>query len=148
VTSTLPILAERFISFKYVGPAGPSGSNTTVPGASDVLGAAGPGNLFYFAEGYSGATFAEYLTIENPNPTSTATVQVTFLPSNGGAPIVKVYQIGHSSRFTLFTNNVMPNQSFSMVVESNIAIVAERPMYFIFSNGKQTGGSDVVGYQP
>jgi outer membrane protein assembly factor BamB len=148
VTSDLPILAERFISFRYVGPAGGQSGNASIPGASDVLGATAPGNLFYFAEGYTGATFAEYLTIENPDPTNTATVQVTFLPSNGSAPIVKVYTIGHSSRFTLFTNSVMSNQSFSMVVESNVAIVAERPMYFIYSGGGQTGGSDVVGYQP
>ncbi len=148
VTSTLPILAERFISFKYVGSAGPSGASATIPGANDVLGTNAPGNLFYFAEGFTGAIFAEYLTIENPDPTNTATVQVTFLPSNGHAPIIKVYQIAHSSRFTLFTNTVMSNQAFSMVVESNVAIVAERPIYFIFSSNRQTGGSDVIGYQP
>jgi hypothetical protein len=34
-----------------------------------------------------------------------------------------------------------------MVVESNVAIVAERPMYFTFPPN-QTGGSDVIGYQP
>jgi hypothetical protein len=42
----------------------------------------------------------------------------------------------------------MHNQSFSMVVLSNVAIVAERPMYFIYSGGGQTGGTDVIGYQP
>jgi hypothetical protein len=42
---------------------------------------------------------------------------------------------------------VLPGQAFSMVVIANRPIVAERPMYFIF-NGTQTGGSDVVAYQP
>jgi hypothetical protein len=146
VSATSPILAERFISFKYTGAVGGSNSSS-IPGASDVLGATTPSNLFYFAEGYTGSGFGEYLTIENPDPTNTATVIVTFLPSNGGPAIVQVYTIAPSSRFTLFTNSVLPNQSISLAVESNIAIVAERPMYFVF-NGSQTGGSDVVGYQP
>jgi hypothetical protein len=35
-----------------------------------------------------------------------------------------------------------------MVVRSDVPIVAERPMYFNFANSGQTGGTDVVGYQP
>jgi hypothetical protein len=146
VSATGPILAERVMSFKYTGPVGTQGGSS-IPGASDVLGAATPSSLFYFAEGYTGGQFAEYLTIENPDPANTATVTVTFLPSNGGAPVVKVYAIPPNSRFTLFTNGVISNQSFSMIVESNVPVVAERPMYFAY-NGTQTGGSDVIGYQP
>ncbi|HLW03663.1 MAG TPA: S53 family peptidase [Ktedonobacterales bacterium] len=138
VSASQPILAERFMSFKF---------GTSIPGATDVLGAAAPSNLFYFAEGFTGTGFSEYLTIENPDPTNTATVQVIFLPANGHAATVRVYTIAPSSRFTLNTGTVMPGQSFSMIAESNVAIVAERPMYFNFSGGR-TGGSDVVGYQP
>jgi hypothetical protein len=132
------ILAERFMSFDFRG---------TIPGATDVLGAAQPSNLFLFSEGFTGTGFNEFLTIENPDPTNTATVQVTFLPSNGSPATVMVFQVKPSSRFTLDTSTVMPGQSFSMIVESNVKIVAERPMYFTFTGGK-TGGSDVVGYQP
>ncbi len=131
------ILAERFMSFKFGG---------TIPGATDVLGAAAPGYLFYFAEGFTGTGFSEYLTIENPDA-QTAVVQVTFLPANGGTPQVRVYSIAPHSRFTVNTATVMAGQSFSMVVQSNVAMVAERPMYFTFGS-TQTGGSDVVGYQP
>lgn len=137
-----PILAERFMSFDFRG---------NIPGATDVLGAAQPSNLFLFSEGFTGTGFFEFLTIENPDPATTATVQVTFLPANanGGTatPVVQVYQVAPNSRFTLDTSTVMPGQSFSMIVESNMQIVAERPMYFTFTGG-QTGGSDVVGYQP
>jgi photosystem II stability/assembly factor-like uncharacterized protein len=132
-----PILAERVQLFRYNGQ----------PGASDVLGAASPGYQFAFAEGYTGGHFSEYLTIENPDPMQPASVQVTFLPSNGGAPTVRTYVIGPHSRFTLNTGSVMPGQSFSMAVESSLPVVAERPMYFTYA-GTQTGGSDVVGYQP
>jgi outer membrane protein assembly factor BamB len=140
VSASLPILAERFMSFDFPGA-------TQIPGATDVLGTNSPSNLFYFAEGYTGTGFDEYLTIENPNPTYTASVTVTFYPESGAAPTTMNYAIVPSSRFTLFTANVMPNQSFSMQVESNVPIVAERPMYFNYLSSGQTGGSDVIGYQ-
>ncbi len=137
VNADAAILAERFISFDYAG---------AIPGASDVLGAAAPSSLFYFAEGYVAPNFTEYLTLENPNAQG-AYVTVTFLPSDGSAPTVKTYLIAASSRFTVLTNGVMPNlSSFSLVVESSQPIVAERPMYFNYYGN--TGGSDVIGYQP
>lgn len=146
VASDLPILAERFMSFVYTGPVGTS-TSSNIPGATDVLGAAAPSHLFEFAEGYTGGQFGEYLTIENPDPSQTAAVSVAFLPTAGGAPVTVVYSVRPSSRFTLNTNTVMVSQSFSMTVVSSLPVVAERPMYFAY-NGTQTGGSDVVGYQP
>jgi hypothetical protein len=134
------ILAERFMSFDFRG---------TIPGATDVLGAGTPSNLFFFAEGFTGPGFNEFLTIENPDPTNTAFVQVTFLPADGSPAFVQVFQVAPSSRFTLDTSTIpaVKGTSFSMVLVSNIGIVAERPMYFTFPPG-QTGGSDVIGYQP
>jgi len=136
VSASAPILAERFQSFNFGGDQG----------ASDVLGAAAPSNLFYFAEGTTQSGFSEYLTIENPDPMNTALVTVTFLPANGNSPVVKLYLVAPSSRFTLDTSLVLSNQAFSLVVEASVAIVAERPMYFNFFG--DTGGTDVVGYQP
>jgi kumamolisin len=140
VNSDQPILAERFMSFDFRG---------TVPGETDVLGAGTPSNLFFFAEGFTGSGFNEFLTIENPDATNTATVQVTFLPADGSPAVVKFFTVAPSSRFTLDTSTIteVKGTSFSMVVESNVAIVAERPMYFTFPPN-QTGGSDVIGYQP
>ena len=151
VTSTGgPILAERFMSFDYNGGVGGGpGIPGGIQGATDVLGAGAPAQLFEFAEGYTGPTFAEYLTIENPNSTA-ANVTVRYLPQSGGAPTVVTYVISGNSRYTVYTNRVMYNQSFSMEVLSDQPIVAERPMYFSFSGGygPQNGGSDVMGYAP
>jgi len=141
VSADQPILAERYMSFTYTG------SGTPIPGGTDVLGAQQTSNLYYFAEGYSGGGFAEYLTVENPNPAS-VTLTVTFLPANGSDPTIKTYNIGATSRYTLLTNSVMPNQSFSMMVQSSRPVVAERPMYFNYNNSGQTGGTDVIGYAP
>lgn len=137
VTSDQPIIAERFQSFNFNG----------IPGASDVIGTAQPGYWYGFAEGYTGSGFSEYLTLENPSQTATAYVAITYLPTNGSAPTQQVVQIAPHSRYTINTSSKMKSQSFSMVVESGLPIVAERPMYFNYNNSGQTGGSDVVGYQ-
>ena len=145
-----PILAERFMSFNYNGGVGGGpGLPGGIQGASDVLGAAAPAQLFEFAEGYTGPTFAEYLTLENPNSQVTH-VTVRYLPQNGGAPTVLTYTLPANSRTTIYTNRVMYNQSFSMELLADQPIVAERPMYFSFSGGygPQNGGSDVIGYAP
>jgi len=145
VTSDQPILAERFMSFTYTGPVGVSGSGHIL-GATDVLGAGSVGTVYAFAEGYTGGSFAEYLTLENPNATTTQ-VTVVYLPQNGGAPTLQTYFVAAHSRYTVLTNRVMSNQSFSMLVLADQPIVAERPMYFNYNAG-QTGGSDVLGYKP
>lgn len=147
VSASRPILAERFESFLFTGAVGSSGSSS-IPGATDVLGAGAASNLFYFAEGYTGGQFAEYLTLANLSATQQATVTVTFLPATGAAPVTVSYVVNARSRFTVTTSRVMPQQSFSMIVESNVPIVAERPMYFSYGGAGQTGGSDIVGYQP
>ena len=36
----------------------------------------------------------------------------------------------------------------SLQVEASVPIVAERPMNFNYSGSGQTGGTDIVGYQP
>jgi len=60
--------------------------------------------------------------------------------------MVKNYTVNPTSRFTVFVNNdVGPNQAVSAKVESNLPIVAERPMYFSYGPG-WTGGHDVVGF--
>ncbi len=141
VTASQPILAERFMSFSFAGAS-------AIPGATDVIGAAAPGYITYFAEGYSGSGFSEFLTLENPDPTNTAYVLVKYLPQNGSAPTLQIVSIAPHSRATVYTNAVMPGQSFSMVVQSGLPIVAERPMYFNYNSSGQTGGTDVLGYQP
>ena len=146
VTSNAPIIAERYMNFHYTGAVGGS-TSSSVPGASDVMGAQYLGYDFQFAEGYTGTNFAEYLTLENPG-TTTANVTVHYFVQGGGTT-TETYQVGAHSRKTVFTNNVVNvgGASFSMDVASDQLILAERPMYFNY-NGSQTGGSDVIGFVP
>jgi hypothetical protein len=146
ITADQPILAERVMSFRYTGATGPLQCCANDPGATDALGATQAGHLFEFAEGYTDYGFAEFLTLQNPDPTQAATVTVSYLLL-AGAPVVRTYVVGPHTRATVFLNTFLPRQSLSLVVEANVPIVAERPMYFL-RGGNEPGGTDVVGYQP
>jgi len=105
---------------------------------------------WYFAEGYVGGNFQEFLTLENPDTKQTAQVQVKYLYSTGQGPTV-VHNVTPQSRATISINDELhnpyagPGRSVSMIVTSlnGVGIVAERPMYFSF-NGINSG-TDALG---
>jgi photosystem II stability/assembly factor-like uncharacterized protein len=131
-----PFVAERPMYFDYQG---------VITGGHVAVGAASPGLTFYFAEGYTGPGFSEYLTLMNPGSTP-ASVAVTYY-FNGGAPArIVAHQVPAHSRATVFVDDPAEagsGQEVSVKVTSNQPIVAERPMYFDYFG--ETGGSDVVG---
>lgn len=110
---------------------------------------------WYFAEGSVGGSFSEYLTLLNPDPVNTATVDVTYLFQNKPA-VIKQHQVSPSTRYTINVNddlgipNTAPQQAISAIVQSigigstpAIPIVAERPMYFNYRG--VMSGTDVMG---
>lgn len=111
-------------------------------------------DVWYFAEGRVGASFNEFLTIDNPDPTNNCSVTIQYLPETGSV-VTKNVTVNHSSRLTESVNNDMgilsssPNGlSVSSIVtvnpSSNCAgVVAERPLYFSWHG--VNSGSDVVG---
>jgi hypothetical protein len=115
-------------------------------GGHDVMGAQSLGTTFYFAEGFTGGGFDEYLTLMNTSPSQTANVQVTYFFNGGAAPKTVSHPVSPSSRFTVHVNDSSEagsGQDVSMKVTSDIPILAERPMYFNYSG--LTGGHVVVG---
>ena len=103
---------------------------------------------WYFAEGSVGGSFQEYITILNPNTTQTATVNITYLFEN--KPAVTITRtVAPSTRYTESANgdlHIQPanlQQAISAIVQSNVPIVAERPMYFNLRG--VPSGTDVVG---
>ncbi len=136
-TTGAPILAERVERFRF--------GSAPYPGFTDISGTATPGYLFDFAEGYTAGGDVENLTMSNPNATQTAQVTVTCYPTNGSAPKIFTYTLAPHSSSVIQLNSLMPNQSFSMEVISNVPIVAERQMTFHLGS---TGGTDVIGFQP
>jgi hypothetical protein len=116
-------------------------------GGHCVIGATGYGRTWFFAEGYTGPGFEEWICIQNPQA-QTADVTITYYPEGGGGAIVTHHPVAGNSRFTVLVNkDAGANRAVSAKISSDLPIICERPMYFIF-NGAWTGGHDVVGYQP
>lgn len=102
---------------------------------------------WYFAEGSVGGSFAEYITLLNPSSTQNANVTITYLFQNKPAVTVQ-HTVNASTRYTVSANGDLgiptyaKQQPISAIVQSNIPIVAERPMYF---NHGVASGTDALG---
>jgi hypothetical protein len=84
---------------------------------------------YYFAEGYSGAGFHTWLCMANSEQ-SEVYAHITYL-FNGLAPQERYLVLPPASRTTLYVNSdVGEGLEFSMIVESDVPIVCERPIYF------------------
>ena len=145
VTSTAPVMVERPTYFLN--------ESKGVSGAFDVVGALNPANDWLFAEGYTGSSTQENLTLANSNNASAA-VSIT-LKSQTGVNKTFSITVGPQSQ-TIW--NVNQNNNFngtpevSAEVKSNINIVVQREMYFQYSHTatgvpmvSANGGSDSFG---
>ena len=98
---------------------------------------------FYFAEGYTGENFQEYLCLGQPGD-APLPVRVTYL-FNDAAPMDKTYTVPAHSRLTVDVNaEVGPDREVSIKCAADYPFVSERPMYFDYK-AKWTGGHDSVG---
>jgi Tol biopolymer transport system component len=142
LTCPTPFLAERPMYFNYQGLA-----NHNWTGGHCVIGATAPAGEWFFAEGYTGSGFEEWLCIQNPGGTP-ATVTITYYPEGGGAPITRTHSVAANSRYTVPVNvDAGANLAISAKVSSTVPVIVERPMYFNYNNA-WSGGHDVVGYVP
>src|SRR3989440_6738512 len=74
-------------------------------GGHDVMGAQSLGTNFYFAEGFTGGGFDEYLTLMNTDAAQTANVQVTYFFNGGAAPKTVSHPVSPSSPLTVHVND-------------------------------------------
>jgi len=116
-------------------------------GRKPVIVELGPGtpmrSTFYFAEGYTGDGFHEYLCLGNMDDVE-AEATVTFLYPDGSSDVI-ITRIPTGSRTTIYVNSqVGKDKSVSAEIVSRQEIVAERPMYFNYK-GVWAGGHDAVG---
>jgi endoglucanase len=151
VTSNQQIMVERPTYFTGVAVNG-----TTVSGAYDIVGVPTLTNNWFFAEGYTGSSTQEYLTIANLNAQATATVNISLFAQTGTTKTDTITIAPNSQ--TIW--NVNANNSFSgstpevsvQVTSSGANIIVQREEYFTYkhtlTNGRTTsamGGTDVIG---
>lgn len=89
-----------------------------------------PSREWYFAEGFTGGTFDEYLLVMNPNP-EPSTVNLIFHLENGG-DVEAQYVVGPKSRFTLHVDEIAGLEWTSSAVElhADRPVVTEQAHYF------------------
>ncbi|MCJ7745512.1 MAG: IPT/TIG domain-containing protein [Actinobacteria bacterium] len=135
VESNVPVLVERPIYFNY---------HDAWAGGDDGMGCPEPKTKFYFAEGNTLDDFVTYITILNPQ-TSAASIKLTFMVE-GETQKEVLDTIQPSRRYTKDVSTLVgKNKSFSILVESDKPVVAERPMYFNY-HGWCPGGHTTMGY--
>ncbi len=134
VNSDVPIVAERPVYFLYQG---------MWDGGHNVMGAARPETEWYFAEGCTRTGFNQWICLQNPNEKETV-ARIAYVMEDGGR-IEREYLLAPRSRFTVNVNNDVARQhDVSACINSELPIVAERPMYFLY-NSTIDEGSNAMG---
>jgi hypothetical protein len=132
------IVVERPMYFAYGG----------IDGGHNALGATAVAQSWYFAEGYTGAGFDEYLTILNPGDAD-APVTITYYLGDG-ATQVRYLTVGAHRRATVAVHGTSAGVGRGQAVAARVTaasgggIVVERPIYFTYTGGV-TGGHNAVG---
>jgi hypothetical protein len=122
--ATQAIVAERSMYF---------GETPThvFAGGHAAAGAPDPGLAWYFAEGATGTFFDTYILLSNPGP-APAHVTLTYLLDDG-TTLTTAKTIAAHSRSTVGVESEDPrlaSTAFSTQVISDVAVVAERSMYW------------------
>ena len=115
------------------GVAVPADASTSYPwpGGHDAAGVSEPAAAWYFAEGCTRDGFDCWLCVMNPQE-RTANLSVSFL-TPAGREFQRTAPVPPLSRYTLNVADVVgEGQDVSLVVTSDLPVVAERPMYFAY----------------
>jgi hypothetical protein len=105
-----------------------------------------PSKQWFLAEGATHGIFSLFYLLENPSDTK-ATVQIRYLLPFGQPPIVLNYDVDPHSRRTIPVDDEpgLSATDVSADIQSNVAIIAERAMYFSTPGQAFLGGHDSAG---
>jgi len=95
-----------------------------------ILGNTGLGQTWYLAEGYTGLTFHETVSILNPDQTTPAHVQLQILPLGGGAGKSVPVTVPAHTNGVVDINQQFPGKSVSIVASADRPVVVERTLTF------------------
>jgi hypothetical protein len=130
ITSTVPVVVERAMYMTTGGQAYSAGHESA--------GVTAPALGWFLAEGATGAFFDMFILVANPDPTTAATVEATYLLDNG-TTLSKTYTVAPSSRRTINVDSeqfpggqLLANAAMSTILTStnNVPIVVERAMWW------------------
>ena len=128
--SDLPVAAERPMYFTYGGH---------VKGGHDAPGVPSPSATWYFAEGYTGEGFEEWICVLNPGGDAAA-LTFRFQTQEEGEVVREGFAVPPRSRRSFKVNDILGNgYQASLKLVSSVPVVAERPMYFTYSGTSGLG---------
>ena len=134
VEASLPVVCERPVYFDYGG---------VIFGGHNVMGIKDSSREWYFAEGTTNYRFDNYLCIQNPSDYE-AQVKIEYRLKTGDRKLREI-SVSPKSRYTHFLNSdLAPGEDFSLAVFSDVPVLAERPVYFIYGPSLD-GGHCVTG---
>ncbi len=141
--AVVPVGPTRYVQYKVVIMGGPD----TVEVSNLAIDFTAIPVNWYFAEGYTGAGFDEWITIQNPMAGDAHVFVTYYTPS--AVPQTKTHIVPANSRYNIYVNEDLgAGQENSFKVESDVPIICERPMYFRYSGTSGhdwQGGSDAMG---
>jgi polysaccharide biosynthesis protein PslG len=143
LSSSSAFLAERPMYFDYTGAGADHWQ-----GGDCVIGAVSASSEMFFAEGYTGEGFHEWLCLQNPAG-SDAVVEVTYLTQEEGSLPPRLVTVPSRTRVTLFVGDHAGTGyqlSCRLRVLAGPPVIGERAMYF--SQAGRDGGHDVIGHSP
>lgn len=101
--------------------------------------------IWYFAEGYTGVSFQEYLALFNPGNVP-ASVEVQPAGVAGSLPLAPIDQtVPAHGRITINVRAAFPNRQIGLIVQCDQQIAAERTMYWGDGAGSGKFGTAVSG---
>ena len=104
---------------------------------SDITGIPAPSKQWLFAEGATVSPFHTWVLIQNPNPVPANTTITYMLPNE--PPVVQALgALAPTSRTSIFMNQLLPDKEFSIKVDSDQPVVAERSMFRFPGNAATT----------
>jgi subtilisin family serine protease len=133
VETSYGAVAERAMYFDYDGRRG----------GHCAMGSPSPSTTWFFAEGYTGPGFDEWLLLYNPSD-SDRTATVTYSFTDGGQKQAN-YIVKARSRFSVHVNREAPDREVAIKVScGGEGLLAERAMYFDY-RGMWGGGHCTEG---
>ncbi|MDD5447900.1 MAG: L,D-transpeptidase [Actinomycetota bacterium] len=133
LTSDRPIAADRSMYFDYQGKLGGTSSS----------GVSAPSKTWYFAEGFTGGSFDEFILVQNPGEEA-GTLQAKYMPPDGETLSID-YPIGPHSRLSVHVDDIpeLANSEVSVMLNCDVEVVAERAQYFDYYG--RAGGEASAG---
>lgn len=147
VASDVPIVAERPLYFRSPLAGG-------VDGGTTVVGVHAPSQSAFFAEGTVRDGFVEFLTLQNPGPTTLANLDFQASDDRGATVPIRPVTLflAANSRATVNLAETLARLGVALPVNLSVKvtagqpIVAERPLYFRSPlAGGVNGATTVVG---